>query len=114
MSVLCPGVVNTNIFDSGRNRPDALQAESDTASMVLQSDVPAEDQATRLEELMANALDADIVGDMVLHAIQTNEFYIFTHPELQVPVQARAEQMAASFDRWREFREKHDVTTGGA
>lgn len=30
VSVLCPGVVKTNIFNSGRNRPDDLQHESHT------------------------------------------------------------------------------------
>jgi NAD(P)-dependent dehydrogenase (short-subunit alcohol dehydrogenase family) len=38
VSVLCPGVVTTNIFNSGRNRPDELQAETDTASLVLTGD----------------------------------------------------------------------------
>ncbi len=112
VSVLCPGVVRTNIFDSGRNRPDALQAATDTASMVLQSDVPEAERSARLEALIAGALDADVVGDMVLHAIQSDEFYIFTHPEIEAAVAARSDEMAGSFERWRAYRAEHGLGDG--
>lgn len=112
VSVLCPGVVRTNIFASGRNRPTDLQAATDTASLVLSSDVSSDERASRVEALLAGALDADVVGDMVLHAIQTEELYIFTHPEIEPAVQARSAEMADSFARWRGYREAHGV--GGA
>ena len=58
---------------------------------------------------MAGALDPAVVGDMVLHAILTNEFYIFSHPEIEQPVEARAREMAESFARWREYRNTHNI-----
>jgi NAD(P)-dependent dehydrogenase (short-subunit alcohol dehydrogenase family) len=112
VSVLCPGVVRTNIFASGRNRPSDLQAATDTASLVLSADVTSDERANRVESLLAGALDANVVGDMVLHAVLTDEFYIFTHPEIEPAVQARSAQMAESFARWREYRLAHGV--GGA
>ena len=106
VSVLCPGVVNTNIFESGRNRPADLPG---TDLGVLVSDAPAEEQAVRLEELRANALDPAVVGEMVLHAIRENEFYIFTHPELEAMSNVRQSEMAEAFARWRTYREERGI-----
>ena len=109
VSVLCPGVVNTNIFDSGRNRPSHLQGETDTAKMVLSEDVAGPEQEQRLAEMMAKALDPAVVGDMVLHSIQEDEFYIFSHPEVEPMVSGRAAEVTDAFARWRKYREDHGV-----
>ncbi|MCB1692613.1 MAG: SDR family NAD(P)-dependent oxidoreductase [Pseudomonadales bacterium] len=109
VSVLCPGVVRTNIFDSGRNRPDNLKAGEDTAANVLTSGLVGSERESRMAELLANALDPAVVGDMVLHAIQNDEFYIFTHPEIREATNARAAEMAAAFDRWSDYRKQHGV-----
>jgi NAD(P)-dependent dehydrogenase (short-subunit alcohol dehydrogenase family) len=110
VSVLCPGVVNTNIFASGRNRPAALQrADKDTAAMVLQTNVPEGERDQQMRELMSRALDPAVVGDMVLNAIQNDEFYIFTHPELKGMVEQRAAEIGSAFDRWAKYRDEHGV-----
>ena len=106
ISVLCPGVVNTNIFDSGRNRPEHLAAETDTASALLSADVADDERAERLTELLDSALEPEQVGDMVLHALQEDDFYIFTHPELKEAVVERSEEIASAFDRWATYRDK--------
>ena len=54
-------------------------------------------------------LDADVVGDMVLHAIQNDEFYIFTHPEIAEITNARYQDMQAAFARWTEYRKTQGV-----
>jgi NADP-dependent 3-hydroxy acid dehydrogenase YdfG len=108
VSVLCPGLVDTNIFDSGRNRPDTLKSETDSDNLVATiSD--GSDSAERLQEIRAIALDPSIVGDMVLHAIRENEMYIFTHPEMEEPVSERASSISDSFSRWRAYRAEHGV-----
>jgi NAD(P)-dependent dehydrogenase (short-subunit alcohol dehydrogenase family) len=109
VSVLCPGVVRTNIFASGRNRPADLAGERDTASALLAADLPEAERSARIASLLAGALDPAIVGDMVLHAIQNDEFYIFTHPELRPATEARHADMSASFDRWESYRMKNGV-----
>ena len=106
VSVLCPGVVNTNIFESGRNRPAELRSETDTASLTLMADLSDEDTKARREELFANALEPDVVGDMVLHAIERNEAFIFTHPEFETMVTAHHDEVTASFARWRTYRQQ--------
>lgn len=109
VSVLCPGVVRTNIFDSGRNRPSELTGDRDTASNLMVSNLPEDERGSRISELLANALDPSIVGDMVLHAILNDEFYIFTHPEVKPATDARGAEMAASYARWADYREKHGI-----
>lgn len=109
VSVLCPGVVNTKIFESGRNRPEALSADTDTASNLLMGDTPDTERDARMAALLNNALDPAVVGDMVLHAILNDEFYIFSHPEFQQATAMRSEEMVESFERWQKFREEHDA-----
>ncbi|HET6472722.1 MAG TPA: SDR family NAD(P)-dependent oxidoreductase [Pseudomonadales bacterium] len=109
VSVLCPGVVSTNIFNSGRNRPDELKADTDTASLVLSADVPDAERAARMQAIIADALDPAVVGDMVLAAIQANDPYIFTHPNLKAMVDERNAAISASFARWAQYRKEHGV-----
>lgn len=109
VSVLCPGVVRTNIFDSGRNRPEDLASEVDTAAALLRGDGDTAEQEERFAAIMAAALDPAVVGDMVLHAILNDEFYVFTHPEIEEVTEARHAEMQAAFARWRDYRQSHGV-----
>ena len=106
VSALCPGVVNTNIFTSERNRPEALPGETRTA---LMANATEEEWADRMEQIRDGALDPAVVGDMVLHAIRENEFYIFTHPELKAMSDARFEEMSAAYERWNGYREERGI-----
>ena len=109
VSVLCPGMVNTNIFDSGRNRPAALQGERDTAAIALDEVAEHEGAAALIEELRRNALAPTAVGDMVLHAIREDEFYVLTHPEYAEAVATRHQEMQGAFGRWRQHRESQGI-----
>ncbi len=108
VSVLCPGVVNTNIFESGRNRPAALQAETDTADLANFRG-GEQGREAMLEQFRRNALEPAHVGDMVLHAIIQDEEYIFTHPEFAEQVTDRHQAMSAAFERWRAYRESAGI-----
>ena len=107
VSVLCPGVVNTNIFTSERNRPKDLPGTD--FALLADADASPAEQAVRLEELRASALEPAVVGDMVLHAIREDEFYIFSHPEFKAMADARQEEMAGAYARWQAYREKRGV-----
>ena len=106
VSALCPGVVNTNIFTSERNRPEDLPGETRTA---LLSGATEEEWADRMAQIRDGALDPAVVGDMVLHAIRENEFYIFTHPELKAMSDARFEEMSGAYERWNSYREERGI-----
>jgi len=45
-------------------------------------------------------LEPSLIGDMVLYAIQNDEFYIFSHPEYREVVQERTQTILDAFDRW--------------
>jgi NAD(P)-dependent dehydrogenase (short-subunit alcohol dehydrogenase family) len=80
VSVLCPGLVNTNIFTSQRNRPEALRNDSrkDKDAALLSPEVVTQ-----------RGLDPAVVGRLVANAVRDGEFWIFTHPELLDEVEAR-------------------------
>ncbi len=85
-SVLCPGIVATNIGDSARNRPEEY------GGAVAASD---KDQTA---EMLAGGLAPDIVGDLVLEAVQEDQFYIFTDPSLKHLIETRCERIIAGYD----------------
>ncbi|MCZ6459893.1 MAG: SDR family NAD(P)-dependent oxidoreductase [Gammaproteobacteria bacterium] len=89
-SVLCPGFVDTQIFDAERNRPDdlhPLDTESNEEAQALMAGVAK----TMLAAGKAPAEIADIVFD----AISENVFYILPHPAWDDAVRSRVEQILA-------------------
>jgi len=89
VSVLCPGFVKTQIFDSARARPARYGGRGDDES----SNQRREESA----RLIQSGLHPDIVGERVLEAIKAGELYIFTHPEMKAAVDARFEAINAGF-----------------
>lgn len=70
VSVLCPGFVNTNIYDSGRNR----QVEYGTPA-----NEPTEDAAQRraiLQSMRNTMMQPDEIGELVFEAVRTRNLYI--------------------------------------
>ena len=91
VSVLCPGLVNTNIFTSQRNRPQELRNENRNPAGRLVSD----------EVLKTRGLDPDVVAELVANAIRSGEFWIFTHEELLSSVEDRHRRMMDAARRVR-------------
>ena len=84
VSVLCPGLVNTNIMSCERNRPAELPDASPAPSG------PVADAISEwIDEQIADGLSPRQVGDQVLSSIRERRFYIFTHPELSSLVEHR-------------------------
>ena len=84
VSVLCPGGVETRIWEAGRNRP-AERGGPETW-----------ERPSRLEgERVIGPLE---VGRRVLHAIRENELYAITHPERKHQVEAGARELLDAFD----------------
>lgn len=91
VSVLCPGMVRTRILESERTRPATLAPDAEGA----------EDAAKAHNEVMQMAMgagiDADEVGEMVLHGVKNNELYLFPHPEMKEATAARFAHILDSF-----------------
>jgi short-subunit dehydrogenase len=84
VSLLCPGLVNTNIMRCERNRP----AEFSDASPPPTGPV-ADAISEWIDEQIADGLSPRQVGDQVLSAIREEQFYIFTHPGLNPLIEHR-------------------------
>ena len=86
VSVLCPGLIATQIVSSDRNRPDALRNEVDAAA--------AEDAAKQRDLVqdffLTEGMPPAEVAGMVVDAVTAQRFYVLTHPEMIKPaVEAR-------------------------
>ncbi|MGI8927480.1 MAG: SDR family NAD(P)-dependent oxidoreductase [Tepidiformaceae bacterium] len=87
VSVLCPGLINTNIIQSKRNRPAALDDEGrfGEASKAFRAGL-----ATGLE----TGWPPSQVADEVFAAIQAKRFYVVaSQPELKDSIRLRAEDL---------------------
>ncbi len=86
VSVLCPGFVRTNIFDSQRNRPEALRnATKAVGDARARNDV--------LKQFLETAMDPADVALQVRDAIVEDRFWITTHPEFFNAVTQRADDI---------------------
>jgi short-subunit dehydrogenase len=86
VSVLCPGFVKTNIFTSQRNRPQELRNEKKKTAA-------REANADMIKLVNETAIDPAEVAGKVLHAVQADEFWIFTHPDLLEPYRKRNREL---------------------
>jgi len=91
VSVLCPGVVNTRIFESERNRPNAS-----TTAQVADND--REGMETDFDSAYSRALTPNEVADIVLEAVVENRLYVITHPEWAPLFQQRSNAIHEAFD----------------
>ncbi|HEX8710528.1 MAG TPA: SDR family NAD(P)-dependent oxidoreductase, partial [Terracidiphilus sp.] len=74
-SVLCPGLVNTNINNVERNRPAELANEPVPLSPEMQAGRAA------FNALMAASTPPHQITEAVFDAIRKEQFYILTHPD---------------------------------
>ncbi|HZP29791.1 MAG TPA: SDR family oxidoreductase [Acidimicrobiia bacterium] len=85
VSVLCPGLVSTNLAENAR-----LSGLDDPSQWV--SALPRDYEA----------IDADAVGPMVADAIRDERYLILTHPELMEPVlEERGRDLAGAIEKQR-------------
>jgi NAD(P)-dependent dehydrogenase (short-subunit alcohol dehydrogenase family) len=91
VSVLCPGVVRTNILESACNRPERYgpTTPADAANPLY----------ARLAELVRTGMDPAGVARRVLAAIRNDELYVFTHPDARGDVEERFQAILAAFDK---------------
>ena len=92
VSVLCPGWVNTRIIESERNRPEAPRQApgAELAQFAMMRQI--------VEQLIANGLDPQAVGDIVVDAIRSERFYVLTHPSWSNMIRHRMENILEGRD----------------
>jgi NAD(P)-dependent dehydrogenase (short-subunit alcohol dehydrogenase family) len=88
VSVLCPGFVNTRIFESDRNRPDVLRNPG--------GELGAEEREERRKvatQFFASAMSPNAVAEKVLAAVTEKRFYILTHGGAEESVRRRMDRI---------------------
>jgi NAD(P)-dependent dehydrogenase (short-subunit alcohol dehydrogenase family) len=80
VSVLCPGMVQTNLSNSGTHRPARFGGPTAAAPP------------------LAMGMDPDDVGRRAVEGIRRGDFYIVTHPPVRQLVEERAAEALAAFD----------------
>jgi NAD(P)-dependent dehydrogenase (short-subunit alcohol dehydrogenase family) len=85
VSVLCPGFVDTNILNAGRNPPSELSDSAPRAQGFI---------VDTYREWFAEQLKGGL-SDQVLSAIRQERFYILTHPGWNPPLEERAKRIVS-------------------
>ena len=88
VTILCPGLVATRIYESERNRPESLATGSGVAA-----ETP-ELQAISAN-LYRNALSPETVAEQTLEAIRADRLYQFTTTSFDDAIRERAEAILA-------------------
>jgi NAD(P)-dependent dehydrogenase (short-subunit alcohol dehydrogenase family) len=89
VSVLCPGMVRTNIGNAERNRPEDLKNEPVPLSPEMEAGRAA------FQALMAVSTPPGEVAEMVFDAIRKEQFYILTDPKWMEVIRLRTEKLVA-------------------
>jgi NAD(P)-dependent dehydrogenase (short-subunit alcohol dehydrogenase family) len=84
-SVLCPGMVNTGIWDAARNRPEKYGGRA-TGHLMNKAAV-------------SYGIDPLIVGEQAVRGVMNGDFYIFTHVHVLDSARERLQEMEASMRR---------------
>lgn len=99
VTVFCPGIVNTNIGSSARNRP-ATDADSgakvDPGFKMDPAMMAQLQKALALSKGVPPGMDPLDAGRRVLHAVRNNDLYVLTTPEFEPEFAARGEAIVAS------------------
>ncbi len=93
VSVFCPGLVTSNVFESARNRPSSL---SDTG---FSPDQETKDRQQKMRHDPEYAMPALEAGQLVLRGMRRNDLYILTHPEYERVLRDRSEALIASIPK---------------
>jgi NAD(P)-dependent dehydrogenase (short-subunit alcohol dehydrogenase family) len=92
VSVLCPGLINTKIFESERNRPSGM-------------DDPSDDNPTSKEyrEMIGHGAPPSQVADVVFQAVLDNQFFVFPTRDLDALIEARLADIRQGM-AWRDAK----------
>lgn len=88
VSVVCPGGVNTAIFESAATRPERFGGT-----------YRRPEQEALKSAFATGMLAPEVVGRRVLQAIQDDEFYVLTHTTEREIIGERLDRIKAAFDR---------------
>ena len=87
-SVLCPGFVNTNIHDSGRNRQQRVTNEGDTGPTAEQLEM-----RNAFKTFLEQGMQPEQLAEIVFDGIKADRLYILTHSDFDELLMTRAKNI---------------------
>jgi NAD(P)-dependent dehydrogenase (short-subunit alcohol dehydrogenase family) len=88
VSMVCPGLVKSKIYESDKLRPADLSTDT----------TPADQEFMRiLPTVHEHGMEPDEIGEKVLRAIRNNDFYVFTHPDHKEELRELFDEILAAF-----------------
>jgi len=97
VSVLCPGFIRTQIFNSTRNLPKRF--EGAVGAMPISG--PSAARLNMVGERIAQGIDPHYVGELVREGVEKDWPYIFTDLEFEPLIEARFAAIKLGFDHIR-------------
>jgi NAD(P)-dependent dehydrogenase (short-subunit alcohol dehydrogenase family) len=97
VSVLCPGVIRTQIMNSRRSVPQRFGSAVED----LPTEGPVADLVKEMGERISRGIDPLYVGELVREGIENDWPYIFTDNEFEPFVDERFAAIKQGFDRIR-------------
>ena len=88
VSILCPGLVKSRIYQSEQLRPQHLIGDEYKVDHAFME---------RLEQVHEMGMEPEEIGEKVLRGIQRNDFYILSHPDHKEEVQVLCDELMAAF-----------------
>ena len=104
-SVLCPYFVPTGISQSHRNQPEGMAAHAPTRSQQI-------GQAMSDKAVGSGKVSAAEVAQRVFAAIESDQFYIYSHPKALGNVQRRMEAIVSGQNPPDPFAERPEIGQG--
>lgn len=86
VSVLCPAWVKTEIYKSTALKPSGFDPETANSPT-----------AQAVKGYVLDGIDPALVGEWTVECMEANRLYIFTHPEVQSPMQDRFAHMMEDY-----------------
>jgi len=88
VSMVCPGLVKSKIYESDLIRPPELSTDTTPADADFMRILPGLHEA---------GMEPDEIGEKVLRAIRQNDFYVFTHPDHRDELREIFDETIAAF-----------------
>jgi NAD(P)-dependent dehydrogenase (short-subunit alcohol dehydrogenase family) len=88
VSMVCPGLVKSKIYESDKLRPAELSTDVTPADQEFMRILPSVHEA---------GMPPEEIGEKVLRAITRNDFYVFTHPDHREELREVFDEILAAF-----------------
>tara|TARA_B100001971_G_C17763875_1_gene321547 strand:- start:60 stop:545 length:486 start_codon:yes stop_codon:yes gene_type:complete len=99
VSVVCPGGVETQIVQAGRNRQSRYGGKV-TTEMIENASAPQEENTPQDENNAGELMQPGELALLIIAAVRENELYVVPHSELQPLVEQRFDRLYEAIENF--------------